>query len=75
MSILGVVLGVVAGGVLGTLVVLMARYSGTANDETWRVVVPWAQLGVLAVAVPALAVAAGYVFTRSALPMVRRVGQ
>jgi putative ABC transport system permease protein len=74
-SVLGVLLGVVAGAVLGVVVVLMARHGAAVTDETWRVVVPWPQLGALVVGVPALAVAAGYAFTRSRLPMVRRVGQ
>lgn len=74
-SVLGVLLGVVAGAVLGTVVVLMNRYGALGLDETWRVIVPWGQLGALVVGVPALAIGAGYAFTPSRLPMVRRVGQ
>lgn len=72
---LGVLLGVVAGAVLGAVVVLVNRFPAFGVDPTWVIVVPWAQLGSLVVGVPALAIAAGYAFTRSRLPMVRRVGQ
>lgn len=74
-SVLGVLLGVLAGAVLGAVVVLMNRFPALGFDPTWVIVVPWAQLGALVVGVPALAIAAGYAFTRSRLPMVRRVGQ
>jgi len=74
-AILGVLLGVVAGAVLGVVVVLMNRYGAPFVDPTWQVVVPWPQLAAMTVGVPVLAVLSGYLFTRSRLPMVRRLGQ
>jgi putative ABC transport system permease protein len=69
------VLGTVAGVALGALVVLMQRHGAYAFDPSWRVVVPWQQVLTVGVGVPLLAAAAGFVFTRSRLPMVRRLGQ
>jgi putative ABC transport system permease protein len=74
-AVLGVGLGVVAGGALGGLIVLMQRHGGLGLDPTWRLVLPWPQLAAVGLGVPLLAVLAGFAFTRSRLPMVRRLGQ
>jgi putative ABC transport system permease protein len=74
-AVLGVGLGLVAGGVLGGLIVLMQRHSGQWADPTWQLVLPWPQLVAVGLGVPLLAVLAGFAFTRSRLPMVRRLGQ
>jgi putative ABC transport system permease protein len=80
-AVLGTVLGAVSGIVSGITLVLLSRdrLNGTPDGEqvrqTWQIVMPWWDLGVLAVALPLLAVLAAAAFTRSRLPMVRRLGQ
>lgn len=80
-SLLGVGLGVVAGSVPGAALVWMMGGGGFGNApgsgiaQGWQyAVVPWPNLVVIGVVVPLLAIACGYLFTRSRLPMVRRVG-
>jgi putative ABC transport system permease protein len=74
-AVLGTALGVVAGSVLGIVIVLMLRHGQPVPDMSWQLAVPWPELAALAVGIPVLATAAGFVFTRSRLPMVRRLGQ
>ena len=81
-AVLGTVLGAVSGVVSGITLVLSSRdrlnvayLPGPPAPDTWDVVVPWRELGLLALALPLLAVLAAAAFTRSRLPMVRRLGQ
>ncbi len=74
-AVLGTMLGVVAGSVLGIVIVLMLRHEQQLPDLSWQLVVPWPELAALAVGIPVLATFAGFAFTRSRLPMVRRLGQ
>lgn len=80
-SVLGVGLGVIAGLVPGAALVWMMGGGGFGNApgsgfaQGWQyAVMPWPNLVVIGVVVPVLAVGCGYLFTRSRLPMVRRVG-
>jgi len=41
----------------------------------WPFTVPWAVVAVLMLGVPLLAIAIGYLTTRSRLPLIRRLGQ
>jgi putative ABC transport system permease protein len=43
--------------------------------EGWPFTVPWPTVTILVLGVPVLAIAIGYLTTRSRLPLVRRVGQ
>ncbi|HEX5532170.1 MAG TPA: ABC transporter permease [Actinomycetales bacterium] len=74
-AVLGTALGVVAGGTLGAVIVLMMRHEQPFPDLSWQLVVPWPELAALGVGIPTLATLAGLTFTRSRLPMVRRLGQ
>jgi putative ABC transport system permease protein len=74
-AVLGTALGVVAGSVLGVVIVLMLRHGQPVPDTSWQLAVPWPELAGVAVGIPALATLAGFAFTRSRLPMVRRLGQ
>jgi len=72
-SLLGGSLGIVAGLMLGWVLVIAQRYRGEIPDLSWQVVVPWVGIAAIAVGIPALAMAAGYLATRSRLPLVRRI--
>jgi len=71
---LGTLLGVAAGFVPGIAAV---KAGGSTNygsgPESPLLAVPWTSVGATAVVVPLLAVLCGWLFTRSRLPMVRRV--
>ncbi|PZG01716.1 ABC transporter [Micromonospora deserti] len=74
-AVLGSALGIVAG--LGTALIILTavnrRYAVTwPVQEPFPVVVPWAALGVLA-AVPVVAMLGAGLFTRSRLPVERRL--
>ncbi|KPM55067.1 hypothetical protein ACG83_17190 [Frankia sp. R43] len=69
---LGTVLGGIAGFLPGAATVLMMRQGEGVVGPPWRLVIPWETLLIVIVAVPLLAVAAGWLFTRSRLPMTRR---
>ncbi|CUU53590.1 putative ABC transport system permease protein [Parafrankia irregularis] len=69
---LGTVLGGIAGFLPGAATVLMMRQGEGVVGPPWRLVIPWETLLIVTVAVPLLAVAAGWLFTRSRLPMTRR---
>lgn len=70
---LGTSLGVLAGLALGWVLVTAQRYRWDIPDYGWQLSIPWAALGAIAVGLPLLAVAVGYVATRSRLPVARRV--
>ena len=72
-SLLGGSLGIVAGLMLGWVLVIAQRYRGEIPDLSWQVVVPWAGIVAIAVGIPLLAMAIGYLATRSRLPLVRRI--
>jgi len=74
-AVLGTGLGLVAGSVLSVVIVLMLRHGQPVPDTSWQLAVPWRELTGLAVGIPVLATLAGFAFTRSRLPMVRRLGQ
>lgn len=80
-AVLGTVLGCVSGIVSGITLVVLSRRDITASSGSgtlragWEIVVPWERLSVLVVGLPLLAVVAAALFTRSRLPMVRRLGQ
>lgn len=63
-ALLGTVLGVVA-GVIPTIVVL-------SQQRGFAIVVPWLQLGALAILVPLFGASAAWVLTKGKLPMTRR---
>ncbi|QOR69294.1 hypothetical protein IM660_11320 [Ruania alkalisoli] len=68
---IGTVVGVVSGVALGFVFTTWQQgdvYTGTY----WETVVPWEYLVLLLVALPALAIIGGWLFTRSRLPAIRR---
>lgn len=70
----GTVLGVLAGLLLGTVLVLVQRAQWAAGaDLTWQVVVPWPTVALLFIGLPTLAVGAVMLVTRPRLPLVRRI--
>ncbi len=69
----GTVLGAATGLILGRVLVTMKRMGGELIDPTWATVVPWSWLAAVVVGVPLLTMAGAWLFTRSRLPMVRRV--
>jgi len=78
-SVLGTFLGVVGGLVIGVAAIgattdnYFGYTPGGPEVSTLPVSIPWSSLGVLAVVVPAVAVTLAFLFSRSSLPMVRRV--
>ncbi|MCZ3385586.1 MAG: ABC transporter permease [Actinomycetia bacterium] len=80
-SVLGTALGVAGGLVIGVAAIgattdnlgLADVQAGAAMAATLPVTVPWASLTTLAVVVPAVAVTLAFLFSRSSLPMIRRV--
>jgi putative ABC transport system permease protein len=80
-ALLGTGLGVLSGVVSGITLVLLSGGVGEFDQfgrplsEAWSVVVPWRELAALGVVIPLLAVVAAAAFTRSRLPLVRRLGQ
>ncbi|EIV91009.1 FtsX-like permease family protein [Frankia sp. QA3] len=69
----GAVMGVVAGAVPGLALIWMQRHGSGTFDPSWEFVPPWLSLTSIVVLVPLVAVACGWLFTRSRLPIVRRV--
>lgn len=73
-SVVGTVLGLGAGGALGvTLVRLMRSWETASTAGAWGVEVPWLWLAGLVVALPALAIGAAWLATRSGLLLTRRL--
>jgi putative ABC transport system permease protein len=78
-SVLGTGLGVLGGLVIGVAAIgaTTDHYFGYSSDgpapPTLPLSVPWGTLGVLAVVVPTVAVTLAFLFSRSSLPMVRRI--
>nr|WP_269328598.1 ABC transporter permease [Kineosporia babensis] len=77
---LGAVLGVLSGVLAGWVLVRLeegdwAYGSAFAEAESWRFVLPWPQLLLIALGLPALAMTIGFLTTRSRLPLIRRLGQ
>jgi putative ABC transport system permease protein len=78
-SVLGTLLGVTGGLVIGVAAIgaTTDNYWGYSSDSqglhTLPVAIPWSSLGILAVVVPTVAVTLAFVFSRSSLPMVRRI--
>ncbi|MGW5364805.1 FtsX-like permease family protein [Actinopolymorpha pittospori] len=70
-GVLGALLGVVVGAVPG-LAVTWPLTTGE-GQQTPIIAVPWTLLGIVVVGVPVLAILGAGLFTRSNLPMVRRV--
>lgn len=63
-AMVGTVLGVIAGAI--PTVVVLSQQRGSA------IVIPWLQLGALAIVVPLFGAAAAWVLTKGKLPMTRR---
>lgn len=75
-AVVGVGLGGLTGLLLGRVFVLAERYRFDDRvDLDWQVVVPWTAIAAITVGVPLLAIAGGYLLTRSRLPMVRRIAR
>jgi len=72
-SVLGGTLGVAAGLMLGWVLVTGERFRYVMPEFGWQVVVPWPTVAAIAVGVPLLAMATGFLATRSRLPLVRRI--
>lgn len=72
-SVLGGTLGVAAGLMLGWVLVTGERFRYDMPQLGWQVVVPWPTVAAIAVGIPLLAMVAGYLATRSRLPLVRRI--
>lgn len=66
-------LGVITGVALGHVVVLAHRFTNNTYNPYWSTHLPWPTLAAVAIGLPALAVGASALLTRSRLPMVRRV--
>ena len=70
----GVVLGSGVGVLLGMVFVQVQAAAGTRwPDPSWQVVVPWGVLAAVVVGLPSIAAGAAALFTRSRLPLVRRI--
>ena len=72
-SVLGGTLGVAAGLMLGWVLVTGERFRYDMPQLGWQVAVPWPTVAAIAVGIPLLAMAVGYLATRSRLPLVRRI--
>jgi len=79
---LGLLTGLLAGWALVRLEAPTGRrvYASVLSEifqppDGWPFVVPWPAVGALVLGVPLLAIAIGYLTTRSRLPLVRRLGQ
>ncbi len=72
-AVIGSGVGALTGLVLGRVLVTAQRNMWSVVDFDWVVITPWAAVAAIAVGVPLLAMAGGYLLTRSRLPMVRRI--
>jgi putative ABC transport system permease protein len=80
---LGTGLGLLSGMTAGWVLVRMNQpraggmnlYWGSPWADTWRLELPWAHLLGIGIGIPLLAIAVGFLTTRSRLPLVRRLGQ
>ncbi len=86
-SALGAVLGLTGGVLAGAALIRLRQpevgLAGTGwfgpgasgLDTGWHLVLPWPQLGAIGIGVPIVAGTAGFLLTRSRLPLVRRLAQ
>src|SRR5690606_28785494 len=72
-AVIGGTLGALTGLMLGRALVIAEKHRGQVVDLDWVVITPWPAIVTIAVGVPLLAMAGGFAFTRSRLPMVRRI--
>ena len=72
-ALLGAVVGAASGLALGAAFVLQRRHTWWGIDPTWEVTIPWAQLALFVVGLPALAVAAAWLVTRGRETLTRRL--
>ena len=70
---IGVTLGVVTGLMLGRVLVLAQKYGFEFVDRDWHIVTPWLPIATILIGVPLVSMGGAYLFTRSRLPMGRRV--
>ncbi len=70
-AIIGTVTGVVTGIALSYVLGWWAAENFGYGDD-WRTIIPWPTIALGLVAIPALAIIGGWLFTRSRLPVIRR---
>lgn len=70
-AVLGTVLGLASGTLAGIVLIRMAGPGGGG----WPLALPWPGLAAIGLGVPLLATAAGFLVSRSRLPLVRRLAQ
>ncbi|WP_413451609.1 ABC transporter permease [Georgenia phoenicis] len=73
LTLIGGVLGTGTGLLLAAVIVTAMRHEGGFIDPHWSLVVPWPAVAAIGLGVPLLAMGAAWLFTRSRLPMVRRI--
>lgn len=73
LTLIGGILGAGTGLLLATVIVRAMRYQRGQVDPHWQLLIPWPAVVAIALGVPLLAMGAAWLFTRSRLPMVRRI--
>lgn len=73
LTLIGGVLGAGTGLLLAAVIVRAMRHLGGQVDPHWQLVIPWPAVLAIAVGVPLIAMVCAWLFTRSRLPMVRRI--
>lgn len=71
-SILGAGIGLLGGIGLGCVLITAQRYRYEIPDLAWTVTLPWAALAAIAVGIPTLATAVGWLTSPRRLPVTRR---
>lgn len=71
-SILGAGIGLLGGIGLGCVLITAQRYRYEIPDLAWAVTLPWAALAAIAVGIPTLATAVGWLTSPRRLPVTRR---
>ncbi|MEE6286994.1 FtsX-like permease family protein [Georgenia sp. MJ173] len=73
LTLIGGVIGAGTGLLLAAVIVTAMRHQWGRVDPLWQLVIPWPAVAAIGLGVPLVAMGAAWLFTRSRLPMVRRI--
>lgn len=72
LALLGTVLGIGGGLALGWVLVTVQRYRWEIPDLAWVLAIPWPAVAAIAIGIPVLATAVGWLASPRRLPLTRR---
>lgn len=72
LALLGTILGIGGGLALGWVLVTVQRYRWEIPDLAWVLAIPWPAVAAIAIGIPVLATAVGWLASPRRLPLTRR---